>query len=249
MIDASVRHRANALFAEQLERAQSETGRLFLWLFLIQWIVAILAAVTLSPYAWVGTNRSIHFHVQMAVLGGLALNSLPIALIWHRPHWVGTRHVVAATQMLWSAMFVHLTGGRIETHFHIFGSLAFLMFYRDPRVLCTATLVVAADHLFLGFFAPVSVYGAVNPEWWRFLEHAGWVAFEDAVLFVGCRHQLQDMRVLALREATAERHRVEIEDQVAERTLELKASGERYRTLLENTSAIPWELKTDRRDR
>ena len=36
-----------------------------------------------------------------------------------------TRHVVAIAQMLMSALLIHLTGGRIETHFHVFGSLAF----------------------------------------------------------------------------------------------------------------------------
>ena len=45
--------------------------------------------------------------------------------------------------MLWSALLIHLTGGRIETHFHVFGSLAFLAFYRDWRVLVPATVVVA----------------------------------------------------------------------------------------------------------
>src|SRR5437762_12324173 len=48
--------------------------------------------------------------------------------------------------MLTSALLIHLTGGRIETHFHGFGSLAFLAFYRDWKVLVPATLVVAADH-------------------------------------------------------------------------------------------------------
>ena len=33
--------------------------------------------------------------------------------------------------MLWSGLLIHLTGGRIETHFHVFGSLAFLAFYLD----------------------------------------------------------------------------------------------------------------------
>ena len=37
--------------------------------------------------------------------------------------------------MLMSALLIHLTGGRIETHFHVFGSLAILAFYRDWRVL------------------------------------------------------------------------------------------------------------------
>ena len=44
-----------------------------------------------------------------------------------------TRSRVA--QMLMGALLIHLTGGRIETHFHVFGSLAFLAFYRDWRVL------------------------------------------------------------------------------------------------------------------
>ena len=46
-----------------------------------------------------------------------------------------TRYTIATAQMLMSALLIHLTGGRIETHFHVFGSLAFLAFYRDWRVL------------------------------------------------------------------------------------------------------------------
>ena len=42
-----------------------------------------------------------------------------------------TRHVIAISQMLTSALLIHLSGGRIETHFHVFGSLAFLAFYLD----------------------------------------------------------------------------------------------------------------------
>ena len=49
--------------------------------------------------------------------------------------------------MLMGALLIHLTGGRIETHFHVFGSLAFLAFYRDWRVLVPATVVVAARSL------------------------------------------------------------------------------------------------------
>jgi len=36
-----------------------------------------------------------------------------------------------------SALLIHLSGGRIETHFHVFGSLAFLAFYLDWPVLIT----------------------------------------------------------------------------------------------------------------
>ena len=50
--------------------------------------------------------------------------------------------------MMTSALLIHLTGGRIETHFHIFGSLAFLAFYRDWKVMISASVVVVIDHFF-----------------------------------------------------------------------------------------------------
>lgn len=99
--------------------------------------------------------------------------------------------------MLWSALLIHLTGGRVETHFHVFGSLAFLAFYRDWRVLVPATLVIATDHLLRQLYWPESVYGTTTVEWWRFLEHVGWVAFEDIVLVIACLRASAELRELA----------------------------------------------------
>jgi hypothetical protein len=76
--------------------------------------------------------------------------------------------------MLMSALLIHLTGGRIETHFHVFGSLAFLAFYRDWRVLIPATIVVAVDHAVRGLYFPQSVFGVLTASPWRWVEHAGW---------------------------------------------------------------------------
>ena len=61
-----------------------------------------------------------------------------------------------------SGLLIHLTGGRIETHFHVFGSLAFLAFYRDWRVFIPATIVVAADHAVRGLYFPQSVFGVLT---------------------------------------------------------------------------------------
>src|SRR5262249_55564107 len=133
--------------------------------------------IKLSPLAWEGKRSAIHLHVYIAVFVGGLINVFPLALIALRPGWVGTRHAMAVAQMLWSAVLIHLTGGRIETHFHVFGSLAFLAFYRDWKVLVPATIVVASDHLIRQLVWPESVYGIANPESWRFLEHAFWVVF------------------------------------------------------------------------
>jgi PAS domain S-box-containing protein len=238
--------RAATVFDATLRKVQAEANRVFFWVFLAQWTFAIALALTLTPYAWTGGTRSLHFHVQLAVFGGAALNVLPIALIYLRPAWWGTRHTVAITQMLWSALFIHLTGGRIETHFHIFVSLAFLAFYRDPRLLVTATLIVAADHLTVGFFWPESVYGVSNPEWWRFLEHAGWVVFEDIVLFLGCVRALREMHILSKREATLDLAKQDVERQVTERTQDLERSREMFRLMAESTKAAPFTLDLTR---
>jgi two-component system NtrC family sensor kinase len=234
--------RVDDIFRRTLRADHAKTDRLFAFLLLAQWAIAIALAVIFSPYAWDGNVWTVHVHVYVAVLLGGALNALPLLLIVTRPGEAVTRYVVAIAQMLWSALLIHLTGGRIETHFHVFGSLAFLAFYRDWRLLPTATLVVAADHLIRGFIWPESVYGIVTPEWWRFLEHAAWVAFEDVVLMYGCVRSVNERRAMAEREASLENVNQTIEREVREKTAALQASVERYRALAESTNAIPWEM-------
>jgi hypothetical protein len=189
--------RAEERYQTRVRRLHGQTDRLFGWLIVGQWAFAIVIAIVLSPYGWSGkANAAVSPLTVAVVLGGL-LTSLPAYLAFAHPSRAITRHVIAAAQMLWSALLIHLSGGRIETHFHVFGSLAFLAFYRDWRVLFTATLVVASEHFLRGALWPESVYGVVNPEWWRFLEHAFWVLFCDAFLVLSCFRGLKEIRELA----------------------------------------------------
>jgi signal transduction histidine kinase len=199
-----VERRAQELFQEQQQAAYRRTDGVFVWLMLAQWAFGIVVALTLSPSSWEGKVRTTHAHVFAAVFLGAAISSLPLFLARTNPGAPLTRYVIACAQMLWSALLIHLTGGRIETHFHVFGSLAFLAFYRDWTVLVPATIVVAADHLVRGLFWPESVYGIPNPESWRFLEHAFWVVFEDVVLVSSCVVGVREMRDIARRRAEVE---------------------------------------------
>ncbi len=195
--NASIDRRAEQLFREHQHRIYARTDRLFAALMIGQWLFAIIVALTLSPYSWSGKTRAVHAHVYVAVILGGILSSLPVALALLQPGRSINRFVIAVAQMCWSALLIHLSGGRIETHFHVFGSLAFLAFYRDWRVLIPATVVVAADHLVRQIFWPESVYGILNPEWWRFIEHAFWVVFEDTVLIMACLVWVEEMREIA----------------------------------------------------
>jgi len=182
--EASMEDAAKVIVARAVQRfrafqseVHAETDRIFLKLLLAEWAFGIVLSLWLSPYAWEGKSRSVHVHVWAALgLGGL-LCSLPTFLILTQAGKPITRHVVAVAQMLMSALLIHLTGGRIETHFHVFGSLAFLAFYLDWRVLLTASITVAVEHGLRGMLWPESIYGITNPEWWRFLEHSAWVLF------------------------------------------------------------------------
>jgi PAS domain S-box-containing protein len=115
-----------------------------------------------------------------------------------------TRHVIAVAQMLMSALLIAISGGRIETHFHVFGSLVILSFYRDWRVLIPATLVVGLDHFIRGIYWPYSVYGVLSASPFRSVEHAAWVAFEDIFLVISCLRSVKEMRSIARNTAELE---------------------------------------------
>jgi two-component system sensor histidine kinase HydH len=186
MVPKPVDGRVAALFEERFRDGAQRTDRMFRILMLIQWAAAIAVSVVASPLAWAGRDSAPHLHVYAAtVLGGL-VTLFPMFVVQRYPGTAASRWTLACGQMMWSALLIHLTGGRIETHFHIFGSLAFLAFYRDAELLIPATLVIAGDHFIRGIVWPESIYGVSNPEWWRFLEHAGWVAFIDVFLIYNC---------------------------------------------------------------
>lgn len=202
--NAAVAVRAKELRELQKQERYKRIDRMFAALLVIQYVAGIIGALIVSPYAWEGKERVLHMHVWVAILAGAGVTLLPVLMAWLRPGTLMTRHIIAASQMLSSALLIHLTGGRIETHFHVFGSLAFLAFYLDWGVILTATVVIAADHFARGIFWPESVYGVANPEWWRFLEHAGWVVFEDIFLIYACIFTNRDLDAAAVRQAEVE---------------------------------------------
>jgi PAS domain S-box-containing protein len=192
---------AERFFEEHQQAVFKYTDRMFAVLLAIQWVAGIAAAFWISPRAWAGQSSHIHPHIWAALLLGSVISSLPILLAITRPGEASTRYCIAVGQMLMGALLIHLSGGRIETHFHVFGSLAFLSFYRDWRVLVPATIVVAADHFIRGLLWPESVYGVLAVSSWRWLEHAGWVVFEDIVLVLACLRSQKEMWEISQRTA------------------------------------------------
>ena len=217
--------RAAELLHEQQQRLYRHTDRLFAALMAAQWVGGIAVALWISPRTWAGTSSAVHPHVWMAAGLGGAIAIFPILLALFRPGEAVTRHTIAVGQALTSALLIHLSGGRIETHFHVFGSLAFLAFYRDWRVLIPATVVIALDHMIRGLYFPLSVFGTLSASPWRWMEHAGWVIFEDIFLIMSCLRAVGEMRDLADRQAKLEGVNEMIEQTVQQRTEELRRAS------------------------
>ncbi len=221
--DAGVADRARELLDIHQRRIWVRTDRLFAGLLVFEWMAGVVLALSISPRTWNGSTSAIHPHVWAALLYG-AIIAFPVILVWRRPGQAITRHAIAVSQVLFSALLIDLGGGRIEMHFHVFGSLAFLAFYRDWRVLITASAVVAAHHLAGVIYVPESVYGLESVNGWRWVEHAGWVIFEDIFLILSCRQSVGEMADIARRQAMLEQSHRTVEQQVEERTRELRTA-------------------------
>ncbi len=222
---ASTVQRAEQKYREQLHRVYERVDTLFAVLLLLEWSAAVSFAILVTPYTWAGETRWLHLHVWAAIFLGGGIVSLPVAATILRPATAMTRHAVATGQMLMSVLLIHLSGGRIEFHFHVFVSLAFLSLYRDWRVLITASAVVAVDHFLRGIYWPRSVYGVLASSPWRWLEHSAWVIFEDVVLVRACRQSCENMRELAIQHAEIEAAHARVEQRVQERTADLSVAN------------------------
>lgn len=236
--------RAEQLFKDHQDAIYRRTDRMFAILMGIEYVAGIVAALLISPKTWIGDQSAVHIHVLAAVFLGAIILGFPIAMTIGLPGRAITRHVVAVGQILNSALLIHLTGGRVETHFHIFGSLAFLAFYRDWRVLISASSVVALDHIFRGIYWPQSVYGVLSVSSLRWIEHTAWVIFEDIFIALGIRQSIQEMKEIAEKRAYIE----QVAQERAQSIEELEETKTRLNEALEAKTAFMsvcgHELKT-----
>lgn len=214
--------KTQTLADEHKRSIYTRTDQLFVVLMSVQFVAAIAAAWLISPRAWKGDSSNVHIHVISSMVLGALLAFVPISMVLKNPGAKINQYVISVAQLAFSGLFIHLLGGRIEAHFHVFGSLAFLSFYRDWKVLIPATLVTGADHLLRGIFWPESIFGIIAPAPWRAIEHAGWVVFENIFLIYGCITSTKEINLIATRRSELESTNEKIELLVEERTNELE---------------------------
>lgn len=217
---------AKRLLAEERQVVYRRTDQMFAVLMVLQWLATVVAAYWISPYTWSEINSELNTHLKLAVLLGGLLAALPMFLAMRFPGHVVTRNVICVAQVLFSGLLIHVSGGRTEAHFHVFGSLAFIAIYRDWRVLLLPTLIVIIDHIARGYFWPESIYGVAAVQPWLWFEHVAWVIFEDIFLIISCHLGAKEMWKTATRQAELELTNATIEKTIEQRTAELKEVAE-----------------------
>ena len=236
---------AQTLFRQEISKVQRMTHSVFRFLLPAQWLAAVFCAVWVSPLTWSGSTASLHNHVIAATAIGGLLTVFPLWLMRYAPERAVTRHVACSAQLLFSALFIHLLGGRIEAHFHVFGSLALVAFYRDYWVFLPAVAVTLVDHLLRGLFWPESVFGVITPSALRAIEHAAWVAFESGFLLWGIRQSRGHLHSVAEMQFAIQSERDNLEKRVAERTLELAETRDFFANVINSLDAQICILDSD----
>ncbi len=193
------------------------------------WGLNVAVALLTAPTTWNGGEASVNTHVVAAVGVGACLALPGVLLAAFRAGAPLTRFVVAASLALLGSLLIHVTGGRIESHFGVFVSVALLLIYRDWRVIALATAVIAGDHVVRGLLWPASIFGDPAAGLLRIVEHAAYLLTESVFSMFVARRMLGDVRAGVEREAAAERQHASLSDAVhgmVSRLREIDAEGD-----------------------
>ena len=197
MLTTMTDHSADEIFEQERNRLVEGCNRFIGLALILSWLGVIIAAFLLNGRT-LGSGFSIHRpNTLTAIVFGLVVAGIPGLFAVCRPKNRNASYALAVGQMLLVGLLTHVTGGRIESHFAYFGSLALLTAYRDWRIVVLASAVAAVDHLLRGLYMPCSLFGSDQVQIWRVVEHASWVIWEDVFLIRSCVQSMSQMRDMA----------------------------------------------------
>ena len=150
-------------------------------------VVLLLWAHVLAVFVFAlfTNHEAVHGAAEASVVAGAAM-----AAQWGR---LGrTMRAAAASFGLVSAsaMFVHLSGGYVEAHFHFFVMIGVISLYQEWLPFLVAIAYVVIHHAVLGFINPEAVFNhpaaRANPLLWAAI-HGGFVLAASLVSIIAWR--------------------------------------------------------------
>src|SRR6185312_2419310 len=100
--------RQRQVFATMLGKMAQLGDQMFGHLMIFQWIVSLAIALYMSPLSWAGRQSSLHPYVYAAFFLGGLFCGLPLLMIRRYPGRASNRYVIAVSQMLYSALLIHV---------------------------------------------------------------------------------------------------------------------------------------------
>lgn len=205
-------------------------------------LIAFFCHLPVFMWQTISTNQSMLF--TLMTFSVLVAPSLLLHLF--QPTNTLLPAVVGFTTMCMSALLIHLQGGMIEMHFHIFVGLAALTAYGLISPVLTATVTVAIHHIAFFFFLPKSVFN-YDATFGIVVLHAAFVIIETIpTVFIAKRFgefiSLQDstFRVLANTGAQLQ----ESVSMVRNSSQELSSSSTQAAASMQETAASVQEIST-----
>jgi methyl-accepting chemotaxis protein len=121
-------------------------GKQLIVLLFLHVPVFALVAVAFGSNAWAAAGLAL-----LIALG-------PAAAQFLAPGTRFTSILIGVASMGMSALLIHISHGEIEMHFHIFVSLAVLIFLGEVAAILAAAAAIAAHHVLFWIFFPASVF-------------------------------------------------------------------------------------------
>ena len=100
------KQRSEDIFRIHVASIAGKVDRMFSYLLLAEWALAVLGAWLLTPYSWVGGTYSIHIHVWASLGVGAMAALIPWYLVRIQAGHPVNRHVIAASQMIFSSLLI-----------------------------------------------------------------------------------------------------------------------------------------------
>ena len=124
---------------------QYKANKNFLYLILAHFPISILIAY-LSQ-----TSILFSIFVSLAIIIG------PVYFVMKNPKGIESSIANAVALVSFSALFIHLSRGMTELHFHIFASIGLMITLAEPIAVTAALLFVLVHHVTFFFFIPSSL--------------------------------------------------------------------------------------------
>jgi two-component system sensor histidine kinase HydH len=147
---------ASHRFQSGMRALREQADARIFWVLLAQWTVTLFASIAVANQA--DHPRLDLLSIAVLAIGALSLMQLGMILRW--PGRTQTRWTIVASEAVISSLLWYVSGGRPESHFHLFAWLVVLSLYRDVPVLLTTVLASLSVHLFMissGMVPPLPV--------------------------------------------------------------------------------------------